>query len=92
LCEQNGEEPPCADCLPQPTQRNVDAFRVFEQCRTQVIAGGMGDIIAINDLAVKLWMDLLHVQNQLDCMKRVRTAFTEYRVAIKESTDAQSEN
>lgn len=70
---------------------NVEAVKVWAECRTQVIAG-VGGIIDINILAVKVVMDLHGVKDQRKCMEKVRMMFDEYREAMEEKKDAESKN
>lgn len=94
MAEEYSEDPPCRDCLPEILPANREAVTIWGETRTQVIAG-MGGIIDINILAVKMVMDMHGIRNQRDCMERVRVMFDEYRAAIEEKQEtenAKSEN
>lgn len=74
--------------MPEILPANVEAVKVWGECRTQVIVG-VGGLIDINTLAIKMTMDLYGVRDQKTCMEKVRAMFDEYRTALKEQEDAK---
>jgi len=74
--------------MPDVLSANRDAVTIWNETRTQVIAG-MEDIIDINILAVKLMMDMNGIKNQKDCMWRVRVMFDEYKQAIDDKREVE---
>jgi hypothetical protein len=62
---------------------NVEAVKVWGESRTQVLVG-VGGLIDINTLAIKMTMDLYEVRDQKTCMEKVRLMFDEYAAAIRE--------
>jgi hypothetical protein len=70
---------------------NAEAVKIWDRSRTQVIAG-VGGVIDINVLAVKMLMDLYGVRDQRTCLEKVRILFSEYLATLKEREDAKSEN
>jgi len=59
---------------------NEDVARVYMATRRQVIVGA-SRVIDINVVAVKTMMDLYGIENQAECMERVRDLF--YRFMVK---------
>ena len=81
--EDDPEGPPCGGCLPEIPEDDLEIIRVFEQCKTQVIAGA-GGVIDLNDLAVAWWMEKLGISDQLRCMKGVKAMHAAYTKALEE--------
>lgn len=77
--------------VPDVLPGNVEAVKVWAECRTQVIAG-IGGVIDIDIMTVKMVMDLFGVKNQKACLEKVRLMFDEYKDAMKEKEGAKSKN
>jgi hypothetical protein len=66
---------------------NRDAINVWNECRTQVIAG-FGGVIDINMLAVKQEMDMRGIKNQMVCKGKVRILNDEYMTIKHEAEES----
>ena len=71
LNARKGVEPPCWECKPEVLDANYDAVKVYQSVQTQVIMSGMGDVIDLNIVAVKIIMDLYKIRNQVVCLEKV---------------------
>lgn len=91
--ERTGEEhkPPCKECIVVLDPANKEISEVYFMSRDQVLAT-YGQVIGINDLAVKHWMDLLGIQDQLTCAKRVKKVFHYFLNKRNEEREAESKN
>lgn len=70
---------------------NVEAVRIWFKCRKQVIPG-MGGPIDINDLAVKMHMDLYGVRDQRTCLEKVKILSEAYWSVVMERERAKSKD
>lgn len=67
-----GKEPDCETCQPvKLREEHWEAFRIYQQCRGQLIMGGMGDAVDASIPAVKVVMDLENVEDQRTCLHKV---------------------
>lgn len=97
-CEQpkelsQGEEfaPRCEWGVPDVMPGNVEAVRIWFKCRKQIIAGPGGPI-DINDLAVKMYMDLYSVRDQRTCLEKVKVLSESYWSVVMERERAKSKD
>ena len=68
----NKDEPPCEQCdNPHLFFENYEAIAVYKLCRSQVLVAPMGEILGLRMEAVKTAMDLLGVENQIECLDKV---------------------
>lgn len=90
---EGGEDPPprCAWGVPDVMPGNVEAVRLWDKCKKQIIPG-MGGPIDINDLAVKMYMDLYGVKDQRTCLEKVKTLSENYWAVVMERERAKSKD
>ena len=78
------KDPPCSTCRPVLSLENQEVVSVYFLTRNQFITVGMGMVADISIPAVKIVMDLLEVEDQKDCLKKVVHLFHEFRPKEKE--------
>lgn len=91
LARMNNTEPPCASCFPEIAEADREAATIFQVCANQVIAG-VGGVIDINLLTVKMIMDLYGIADQVACMDKVRLMFAEYSAALRDKEENTPED
>jgi hypothetical protein len=64
-CEQNKCEKPIL--MPE----NSEALAVYGLCQSQVLMAPMGGVIGIRTEAVKAAMDLIGVEDQINCLRKI---------------------
>lgn len=71
-----GKEPDCAACMPVDlNQENMLPFAIYQQCRSQMIMGGMsGEAVDISIPAVKIVMDFHGVGDSRCIFEKVMMA------------------
>jgi hypothetical protein len=74
---RRGEEPECETCLPDVFEENAEAVTVFPYVHDQMIIAPSGKPIGINLLAVFKVMEMLQVEDQQQCLNKVRFLFDE---------------
>ena len=70
-----GKEPNCDACIPMLFPENEEVAKVWFVVSDQVLVGGMGDVIGINNLAIHAAMDLYNVRDKINCLEKIRFAF-----------------
>ena len=63
--------PPCATCRPTLMPENAEAWNVYQRCQGQLIMS-YGGPVDINILAVLAMIDLLGIEDRLDCLEKVQ--------------------
>ena len=76
----------CEECRPELMRENFDSANVFTKCKGQVLMTGMGDVIGLNHLAVKMHMELLDIpiQHQGIVLDKVCLLFYHYQEELEQ--------
>jgi hypothetical protein len=67
--------PQCESCRVELREENEAAAQVYMLTRRQYVTAEQGRIVDISIPAVKTVMDMIGVEDQLDCLNRVRKLF-----------------
>ena len=70
----------CESCRVELREENEDAAQVYMLTRRQYVTAERGRVVDINIQAVKAVMDMIGVDDQLDCLNRVRKLFHAMRM------------
>ena len=66
------EEPPCEDCRVEPLPENLDAIKIFDSERYQLIMG-QGGPVDMNHSVIFEAMRLYKIKNRQQCYEKVLT-------------------
>jgi hypothetical protein len=75
------DKPDCSLCIPKVLPQNEEAARIFPYIMGQFKTTGMGDILGLDLVAVKIFMDWLKVDKgkQMKCFNLCNRAFMEIK-------------
>lgn len=76
------DEPDCESCIPEIMADNKVAWQVFNEVNDQHIMA-FGGPIALNLIPVFKVMDRMGIENQMSCIRKVKTAYISFISAIK---------
>jgi len=69
--------PQCSDCIPALRDDNREAMWIWQVTENQVIVGGMGAVIGINQLAVWKAIEMYRAKDPVKVFEKVLRLFQE---------------
>ena len=61
----------CNSCVPPRLSANEDAEKIYMVVQDQLILGGMGGAVAVNQMAIHAAMELYNVADKRACFDKV---------------------